>query len=93
MEETKGTERDFAWGGRHTMQCADDILLSCVLGTCMVLQTNIISINSNIMGHDFPVMDQMVLTGSKIVSELISKVCSPSRLKILKTLMIFLKDG
>ena len=39
-------ERDFAWGNGHTMQCADDILLSCPLETCMVLQSNVTPINS-----------------------------------------------
>ena len=32
-----GTERDFAWGGGHVMQCEDDALLSCTRETCMVL--------------------------------------------------------
>ena len=26
-QREKGTERDFAWGGRGIMQCADDVLL------------------------------------------------------------------
>ena len=30
-------ERDFAWGGGHMTQCADDVLLSCTLETCMIL--------------------------------------------------------
>ena len=29
-------ERAFAWGDGHTMQCADDILLSCTPATCTV---------------------------------------------------------
>ena len=32
-------ERD-CLGDECTMQCADDVLLSCTLETCMVLQTN-----------------------------------------------------
>lgn len=42
-----GTKRDFAWGGGHTMKCADDVLLSCTLQTCLLSQTNVIPINSN----------------------------------------------
>ena len=40
------TERDFAWGGGHMMQCAGHVLLSCTLETYMLLQTNITPINS-----------------------------------------------
>ena len=40
------TERDFAWGERHIILCADDVLLSCTLETCMVLLTNVAPINS-----------------------------------------------
>ena len=29
--------KETAWSNGHTMQCADDILLSCTLETCMVL--------------------------------------------------------
>ena len=32
-----GTERDFVWGNGHMMQCADDVLLSCTLKTCLIL--------------------------------------------------------
>ena len=32
-----GIERDFAWADGNMMQCADDVLLSCTLKTCMVL--------------------------------------------------------
>ena len=32
-----GMEQDFAWGDGHTMQYADNVLLSCVLETCMAL--------------------------------------------------------
>ena len=32
-----GMERDFALGGKHIMQCADDVLLSCTLETCKIL--------------------------------------------------------
>ena len=41
-----GTEREFVWGDRCMMQCADDVLLSCKLETCIVLWTNITPINS-----------------------------------------------
>ena len=41
-----GMERDSTWGKGHTMQRADDVLLSCTLETCMVLQTNVTPINS-----------------------------------------------
>ena len=41
-----GMERDLTLGGEHTMQCADDVLLSCTLETCMVLLTNVTPINS-----------------------------------------------
>ena len=41
-----GAERDFAWGSESMMQYADDILFSCTLETCMVLQTNVAPINS-----------------------------------------------
>ena len=33
----KKTERDFAWGNGHTIKCADDVLLSYILETCIVL--------------------------------------------------------
>ena len=32
-----GTEKDFVLGDGYMMQCADDVLLSCTLETCMVL--------------------------------------------------------
>lgn len=38
-------ERDFVWGDRCTMQCADDVLLSFIPETCMVLQTSLTPIN------------------------------------------------
>ena len=41
-----GTERDFDGADGCTMQCADDVLLSCTLDTCMSLQTNVTPINS-----------------------------------------------
>ena len=34
-------ERDVALGNECTMKCADDVLVSCTLETCMVLQTNV----------------------------------------------------
>lgn len=30
-------EKDFTWGNGHTMQCANDILVSCTLETYAVL--------------------------------------------------------
>ena len=38
-----GMERD--WGAGCTMQCADNVLLSCTLKTCMVLWNNVNPIN------------------------------------------------
>ena len=32
--------KDFSLGNEPTMQCADDVLLSCILETYMVLLTN-----------------------------------------------------
>lgn len=32
-------ERDSTLGGDCIMRCADDLLLSCTVGTCMVLLT------------------------------------------------------
>ena len=40
------TERDFAWGLGCTMQCADAVMLSCALETCMFFLINVTSINS-----------------------------------------------
>ena len=41
-------ERDCTLGDGDgcTMQCVDNVLLSCTLETCMVLQTNVTPINS-----------------------------------------------
>ena len=41
-------ERDFALGevNGRTMQCADDVLFTCTLETCMGLSTNVTPINS-----------------------------------------------
>ena len=41
-----GMERDLVWCDRCTMQYAGDVLLSCTLEICMVLQTNVTPINS-----------------------------------------------
>ena len=41
-----GTERDLIWGSERTMQCADDVLLTCTLETCMLLLTSVTLINS-----------------------------------------------
>lgn len=35
-----------AWGNECMMLRADDVLLSCALQTCMILQTNVTQINS-----------------------------------------------
>lgn len=42
MEVGKGgrgmdTERDFAWGDGHMIQCSGDILLSCTLKICTLI--------------------------------------------------------
>ena len=34
----KWGERDLALGGKHTRQCADDVLLGCTLETCVVFK-------------------------------------------------------
>lgn len=39
-------ERDLILGGDCTMQCADDVVFSCTLSTCMVLLINVMPINS-----------------------------------------------
>ena len=41
-----GMERDFAWGDGRTVQCTDDVLWSCTLEACMVLQTSVTPIKS-----------------------------------------------
>ena len=41
-----GIEKDFAWSNGCMMKCADDVLLSCILETCMVLWTNVTPVNS-----------------------------------------------
>lgn len=33
-------------GDKHTMQCVDNLSLSCILETCMVFLTNVSPINS-----------------------------------------------
>ena len=40
------TERDFACGDGRVILCADNVLLSSTLETCMVLQTSVTPINS-----------------------------------------------
>lgn len=35
-----GTQRGLFWAGERTLQCADDVLLSYILETCMILSTN-----------------------------------------------------
>ena len=44
--EEMGTERDFAFGNEHTMQCTDDVLLIRILETCMFFSTSVTPINS-----------------------------------------------
>ena len=41
-----GMKRDFTLGDGHTMQYADDVLLSCTLETCMILLPNVPPKNS-----------------------------------------------
>lgn len=41
-----GTDRDFALGDGDTMQCADEVWLSCTLETFMGLLTNVTPMNS-----------------------------------------------
>ena len=52
-EISGGRQRDGKLGGKETaqgdgctMQCADDVLLSCTLETCVVFQTNVTPIKS-----------------------------------------------
>ena len=45
-ERKMGMEKDYAWGDGCLIQCTDDVLLSCTVETCMVLQTNVTPINS-----------------------------------------------
>ena len=42
-----GMETDLTSGDQHTMQDADDVLLSCTLETHVVLLKSVIPINSN----------------------------------------------
>ena len=46
QRQVMGMERDFAVGNGHLTQCADGMLLSCTIETCIILQTNITPINS-----------------------------------------------
>ena len=39
-------EGDLTWGGEHTAQCADDVLQNCTPETCIILLTNVTTINS-----------------------------------------------
>ena len=39
-------EKDFAWDDGHMKQCGDDVVLSRILETCLVLQTSVNPINS-----------------------------------------------
>ena len=41
-----GMGRDFIWDDGRMVQHSDDVLLSCTLETCMILQTNVTPINS-----------------------------------------------
>ena len=40
-EGKMGMEGNVAWGDGCTMDCVDDVLLSCTLEPCMVLQINV----------------------------------------------------
>lgn len=42
--EINGDRKKLCFG--RMIQCADDVLLSCTLETCMVLGTNVTSVNS-----------------------------------------------
>ena len=39
-------EGDLTWGGEHTIQYTDDVLLNCTPETCIILLTNVTPINS-----------------------------------------------
>ena len=39
-------DRDLTWGGKHTIQYADDVLQNCVVKTYIILLTNVTLINS-----------------------------------------------
>ena len=39
-------EGDLTWNGEHTAQCTDDVLWNCAPGTCIILLTIVILINS-----------------------------------------------
>ena len=38
-------EGDLTWGSEHTMQCTDDVLWNCAPETCIILLTNVTTIN------------------------------------------------
>ena len=39
-------EGDLAWGGKHTIQCRDNVLWNCAPETSVILLTSVTSINS-----------------------------------------------
>ena len=39
-------EGDLTWGGEHTIQYTDDVLQNCTPETCIILLTNVTTINS-----------------------------------------------
>ena len=39
-------EKDLNWADEHTIQYTDDILQNCTSKTCIILLTNVTSINS-----------------------------------------------
>ena len=39
-------EGDLTWGGKHSVQCTDDVLYSCALETYVILLTDVIPLNS-----------------------------------------------
>ena len=55
-------ERDFIWDDGRMVQHADDVLLSCTLETCMVLQINFTPINSikKIKGSQVPTQTYLI---------------------------------
>lgn len=38
QSEGKRGQQETAWGNEHTVQCADDVLWSCALDTCIASQ-------------------------------------------------------
>ena len=45
-ERISGDGRRVDLGGKHTIECADDVLWNCAPETCIILLTNVTSISS-----------------------------------------------